>query len=86
MQVWQDLQDLQSAYFWCPNLSFGRSVSSILEASGTIWAPLGLHFGAPKASLCSQGGLEGPRVEIDDILAPIWVPFGGNFGASGPTI
>ena len=72
------MQDLQSAYFGCPNLSFG---SSILEALGTIWAP----FRSPEGEFVLPGGPEGPRVEIDDILAPIWVPFGGHFGASGTT-
>jgi len=31
-----------------------------------------------------QGGPEGPRVEIDTILAPIWGPFWDHVGASGP--
>ena len=89
MQVWQDMQDLQSAYFGYLNLSFG---SSILEALGTIWAPfrslwapLGLHFGAWEATLGPQGGPEGPRVEFDAILAPTWGPFWDHFGASGTT-
>ena len=34
-------------------------------------------------TLGPRGGLEGPRVEIDVILAPIWGPFWHHFGALG---
>jgi len=41
----------------------------------TILTPFWSHFGALEVTLGSQGGLEGPNMGIDAILAPISLPF-----------
>ena len=44
--------------------------------------PFGLRWGSIRLWPL-RGGPEGPRVEFDAILAPIWGPLWHHFGASG---
>ena len=81
MQDWQDRQVLQSAYFWYPNLSFGRYVSSIVEALGIILVALGISL-APWAPELAVGG-HIVRFGVDLALGSLLGPLGQRGGAFG---
>ena len=63
--------------------SFCNNLGSILIRFGLHFGSFWLLLGASEATLGPQGGPEGPRVEFDAIVAPIWGPLWDIFWASG---